>query len=154
MRPCDLAALERLVARHDVLLLSDEVYEHIVFDGAKHLSLMRSPALAARTVVISSFGKTFHTTGWKVGYAMAPRALTAEIRKVHQFMVFAVNTPAQHAFARYLQSPAPYLELPAFYQAKRDLLITGLNDTPFRVLPCPCLCAMAQTSIDSIFTRV
>ena len=136
LQPEDLAALERLVGRHDVLLLSDEVYEHIVFDGSKHLSLMRSPALAARTVVISSFGKTFHTTGWKVGYAMAPRALTAEIRKVHQFMVFAVNTPAQHAFARYLQSPAPYLELPAFYQAKRDVLIAGLKDTPFRVLPC------------------
>ena len=80
--------------------------------------------------------KTFHTTGWKVGYAMAPHALTAEIRKVHQFMVFAVNTPAQHAFAAYLQTPAPYLELPAFYQAKRDLLIAGLRSTPFRVLPC------------------
>jgi methionine aminotransferase len=136
LQPEDLAALERLVGRYNVLLLSDEVYEHIVFDGAQHLSLMRSPALAARTVVISSFGKTFHTTGWKVGYTMAPRALTAEIRKVHQFMVFAVNTPAQHAFARYLQSPAPYLDLAAFYQAKRDLLIAGLKDTPFRVLPC------------------
>ena len=105
-----------------MLLLSDEVYEHIVFDGVAHQSLMRSAALAERTVVISSFGKTFHTTGWKVGYVCAPAAITAEIRKVHQFMVFAVNTPAQHAFAAYLADPAPYLDLPAFYQAKRDLL--------------------------------
>lgn len=134
--PDDLAALERIVARHRVWLLSDEVYEHIVFDGLPHASLMRSPALAARTVVVSSFGKTFHTTGWKVGYACAPAAVSAEIRKVHQFMVFAVNTPAQHAFAAYLADPAPYRELPAFYQAKRDRFVAGLADTPFRVLPC------------------
>jgi methionine aminotransferase len=97
---------------------------------------MRSPVLADHTIVISSFGKTFHTTGWKVGYICAPAALSAEIRKVHQFMVFAVNTPAQHAFAAYLADPAPYLTLPAFYQAKRDLLVDGLRDTPFQVLPC------------------
>lgn len=133
----DLAALERIVAETGVLLLSDEVYEHIVFDGVPHRSLMRSPLLAAHSVVISSFGKTFHTTGWKVGYACAPRALTAELRKVHQFMVFAVNTPAQHAFAAYLADPAPYAGLPAFYQAKRDLFTAGLRETPFRVLPCP-----------------
>ena len=134
--PDDLAALERIVEDTGVLLLSDEVYEHIVFDGAAHQSLMRSPALAANTVVISSFGKTFHTTGWKVGYICAPAAMTAEIRKVHQFMVFAVNTPAQHAFAAYLADPAPYLSLPAFYQAKRDLLVDGLRGTPLRALPC------------------
>jgi methionine aminotransferase len=133
----DLAALERIVAETGVLLLSDEVYEHIVFDGVPHLSVMRSPLLASRSVVVSSFGKTFHTTGWKVGYACAPRELTAEFRKVHQFVVFAVNTPAQHAFAAYLADPAPYATLPAFYQAKRDLFIGGLRDTPFRVLPCP-----------------
>jgi methionine aminotransferase len=133
----DLAALERIVAETGVLLLSDEVYEHIVFDGVPHRSLMRSPLLASRSVVISSFGKTFHTTGWKVGWVCAPKELTAEIRKVHQFMVFAVNTPAQHAFAAYLADPAPYLSLPAFYQAKRDLFVEGLRDTPFRVLPCP-----------------
>jgi methionine aminotransferase len=133
----DLAALEHIVAETGVLLLSDEVYEHIVFDGAAHQSLMRSAALAERTVVISSFGKTFHTTGWKVGYACAPADISAEIRKVHQFMVFAVNTPAQHAFAAYLSDPAPYLALPTFYQAKRDLFVDGLRDTPFRVLPCP-----------------
>jgi methionine aminotransferase len=133
----DLAALERIVAETGVLLLSDEVYEHIVFDGVPHCSLARSPLLAASAVVISSFGKTFHTTGWKVGYACAPARLSAEFRKVHQFMVFAVNTPAQHAFAAYLADPAPYETLPVFYQAKRDLFVEGLRGTPFRVLPCP-----------------
>jgi methionine aminotransferase len=133
----DLAALERIVAETGVLLLSDEVYEHIVFDGVPHRSVMRSPLLAASSVVVSSFGKTFHTTGWKVGYACAPKALSAEFRKVHQFMVFAVNTPAQHAFAAYLADPAPYRTLPAFYQARRDLFVDGLRRTPFRVLPCP-----------------
>jgi methionine aminotransferase len=133
----DLAALERIVAETGVLLLSDEVYEHIVFDGVAHRSVMRSPLLASHSIVISSFGKTFHTTGWKVGYACAPKQLTAEFRKVHQFMVFAVNTPAQHAFAAYLDDPAPYLALPAFYQAKRDRFVAGLKDTPFKVLPCP-----------------
>jgi methionine aminotransferase len=136
LRAEDLTALERIVEHSGILLLSDEVYEHIVFDGGAHQSLMRSPVLAGRTVVVSSFGKTFHTTGWKVGYACAPAAVTAELRKVHQFMVFAVNTPAQHAFAAYLADPAPYLGLPAFYQAKRDLLVAGLRDTPFRMLPC------------------
>jgi methionine aminotransferase len=97
---------------------------------------MRSPLLAERSVVISSFGKTFHTTGWKVGYACAPAWLTAEFRKVHQFNVFAVNTPAQYAFAAYLEDPAPYLGLPAFYQDKRDLFVEGLKATPFRLLPC------------------
>jgi methionine aminotransferase len=136
LRAEDLAALEAIVDATGVWLLSDEVYEHIVFDGVPHRSLMTSPVLAARSVVISSFGKTFHTTGWKVGYACAPAALTAEIRKVHQFMVFAVNTPAQHAFAEHLADPKPYEQLPAFYQAKRDLLVAGLQGTPFRVLPC------------------
>jgi methionine transaminase len=136
LRPDDLAALEAIVAETGVLVLSDEVYEHIVFDGFAHQSLMRSPLLAARSVVISSFGKTFHTTGWKVGYACAPPELTAEFRKVHQFMVFAVNTPAQYAFADYLADPGPYLELPAFYQRKRDLFVKGLHATRFRLLPC------------------
>jgi methionine aminotransferase len=136
LRSEDLVALENIVESTNVMVLSDEVYEHIVFDSVAHQSLMRSRALAERTVVISSFGKTFHTTGWKVGYACASAAISAEIRKVHQFMVFAVNTPAQHAFATYLQDPSPYLDLPAFYQAKRNLLIDGLRRTPFRVLPC------------------
>jgi methionine aminotransferase len=136
LRDDDLAALERIIAETGVLLLSDEVYEHIVFDGEPHRSVMRSPLLASNAVVISSFGKTFHTTGWKVGYACAPTVLTAEIRKVHQFNVFAVNTPAQHAFADYLRDPTPYLTLPAFYEAKRDLFVSGLKATPFRLLPC------------------
>jgi methionine aminotransferase len=136
LRDDDLAALERIIAETGVLLLSDEVYEHIVFDGEPHRSVMRSPLLASNAVVISSFGKTFHTTGWKVGYACAPTVLTAEIRKVHQFNVFAVNTPAQHAFADYLRDPTPYLTLPAFYEAKRDLFVNGLKATPFRLLPC------------------
>ena len=133
----DIAALERIVADTGVLLLSDEVYEHIVFDGQPHRSLAGSPLLAQHAVVISSAGKTFHTTGWKIGYALAPARLTAEIRKVHQFMTFAVNTPAQHAIAAYLADPLPYETLPAFYQAKRDLFCAGLADTPFRLRPCP-----------------
>ena len=136
LREADVAALERIVDRTGVVLVSDEVYEHVLFDGVPHYSVMRSPLLATRSVVISSFGKTFHTTGWKVGYACAPAALSAEIRKVHQFMVFAVNTPAQHAFAEHLENPRPYLELPGFYQAKRDRFVAGLARTPFRALPC------------------
>ena len=132
----DLKALEAIVDSTGILLLSDEVYEHIVFDDQPHRSLATSALLAARSVVISSFGKTFHTTGWKVGYALAPREITAEIRKVHQFMVFAVNTPAQHAFARYLQDPAPYFGLRHFYQAKRDRFRAGLARTRFKLLPC------------------
>jgi len=136
LRADDLVELEALVACHDLLLLSDEVYEHIVFDGRPHLSLARSPRLARRTLVVSSFGKTLHATGWKIGYCCAPAPLTAEFRKVHQFMVFAVNTPLQHALARYLEDPAPYLGLSAFYQAKRDRFVAGLAATRLRPLPC------------------
>jgi methionine aminotransferase len=133
----DLAALEGIVSDTGVLLLSDEVYEHIVFDGRPHQSASRSPLLAERTFVISSFGKTFHVTGWKVATCCAPAALTAELRKVHQFMVFAVNTPAQHAIAVFLAEPSHYESLPAFYQAKRDLFVAGLRGTRLRPLPCP-----------------
>ncbi|HVG03398.1 MAG TPA: methionine aminotransferase [Burkholderiaceae bacterium] len=136
LRQDDIVALERIVNQTGVLLVSDEVYEHVVFDGVAHYSIMRSPLLAAHSVVISSFGKTFHTTGWKVGYACAPPAISAEIRKVHQFMVFAVNTPAQYAIAEHLKHPQPYLDLPNFYQAKRDLFIRGLARTSFRALAC------------------
>jgi methionine aminotransferase len=136
LRPEDIAALEQIVASTGVLLMSDEVYEHIVFDGRPHLSLASSPLLAAHTVVISSAGKTFHTTGWKIGYALAPARISAELRKVHQFMTFAVNTPAQHALAAYLADPVPYRTLPAFYQAKRDLFCEALAATPLRLLPC------------------
>jgi methionine aminotransferase len=119
-----------------VLVISDEVYEHMVYDGQQHQSVARFAGLAERAFIVSSFGKTYHVTGWKVGYVAAPAALTAEFRKVHQFNVFTVNTPMQHALAAYMQDPAPYLQLPAFYGAKRDLFRAGLAATQFRLLPC------------------
>ncbi|CAD5373743.1 methionine aminotransferase, PLP-dependent [Rubrivivax sp. A210] len=131
----EMQRLAGLLAPTDVLLLSDEVYEHMVFDGAAHVSASSIPALASRAFVVSSFGKTYHVTGWKVGTVAAPAALTAEFRKVHQFNVFTVNTPVQHALARHMADPAPYLGLPAFYQRKRDLFRTGLAATRLRLLP-------------------
>ena len=130
----DMLALQDLLAPTDVLLISDEVYEHMVFDGQQHQSAARFPGLAARAFIISSFGKTFHVTGWKVGYVAAPASLTAEFRKVHQFNVFTVNTPMQYALAAYMANPAPYLDLPVFYQRKRDLFRAGLAQTRFKVL--------------------
>ncbi len=131
----DMRTLEELLDPTDVLLISDEVYEHMVFDGAEHQSAARFPGLAARAFIVSSFGKTFHVTGWKVGTVAAPAALTAEFRKVHQFNVFTVNTPMQHGLAEYLLDPAPYLQLPAFYQAKRDLFRQGLEGSRLKLLP-------------------
>ncbi len=131
----EMQQLAELLAPTDVLLISDEVYEHMVFDGAPHVSAASIPALAARSFVVSSFGKTYHVTGWKVGYVAAPAALSNEFRKVHQFNVFTVNTPVQHGLARYMADPAPYLELPAFYQRKRDRFRTGLARTRLRALP-------------------
>ena len=131
----EMRQLEALLAPTDILLISDEVYEHMVFDGAEHQSAARFAGLAARAFIVSSFGKTFHVTGWKVGTVAAPAALTAEFRKVHQFNVFTVNTPMQHGLAAYLQDPAPYLQLPAFYQAKRDLFREGLAGSRFKLLP-------------------
>ncbi len=130
----DMQRLQDLLAPTDVLLISDEVYEHMVFDGQAHQSAARFPGLAARAFIVSSFGKTYHVTGWKVGTVVAPAALTAEFRKVHQFNVFTVNTPVQHALAAYMANPAPYLELSAFYQRKRDLFREGLSNTRFRML--------------------
>ena len=130
----DLLALEALLTPTNVLLISD-VYEHMVFDGAQHRSVARYSGLAERAFVVSSFGKTYHVTGWKVGYVAAPAALTAEFRKVHQFNVFTVNTPVQHGLAGYMANPAPYLDLPAFYQRKRDLFRQGLAATRFKLLP-------------------
>jgi methionine aminotransferase len=132
----DLDALAELVRGTDVVVLSDEVYEHIVFDGARHESVSRHPELAARSFVIGSFGKTFHVTGWKVGWALAPRELMAEFRKVHQFVVFTVNTPVQLALADYMADPSRWLDLPAFYQRKRDLFRAGLGSTRLEPLPC------------------
>ncbi|MFT4266356.1 MAG: pyridoxal phosphate-dependent aminotransferase [Xenophilus sp.] len=131
----EMRRLEELLAPTDVFVVSDEVYEHMVYDGARHESVARFPGLAARSVIVSSFGKTYHVTGWKVGYVAAPAPLTAEFRKVHQFNVFTVNTPMQHALAAYMADPAPYLELPAFYQRKRDLFAEGLAKTRLKLLP-------------------
>ncbi len=131
----DMRTLEDLLAPTNILLISDEVYEHMVFDGATHQSAARFAGLAARAFIVSSFGKTFHVTGWKVGTVAAPAAMTAEFRKVHQFNVFTVNTPMQYGLAEYLQDPAPYLQLPAFYQAKRDLFRQGLEGSRLRLLP-------------------
>jgi len=117
-------------------VISDEVYEHMVFDGQAHVSASGHAELAARSVVVSSFGKTFHVTGWKVGYVAAPASLMAEFRKVHQFNVFTVNTPMQVGLAHHLRRLDPCLELPAFYQRKRDLFREGLSHTAFRLLPC------------------
>jgi methionine transaminase len=131
----DMLRLQEILAPTDVLLISDEVYEHMVYAPNQHLSAARYPGLAARAFIVSSFGKTYHVTGWKVGTVCAPAAMTAEFRKVHQFNVFTVNTPMQHGLAAYMADPAPYLQLPAFYAAKRDLFRAGLAKTRFKVLP-------------------
>jgi len=132
----DMLRLQALLAPTNVLLISDEVYEHMVFDGQPHQSAARFPGLAARAFIVSSFGKTYHVTGWKVGYVAAPASLMAEFRKVHQFNVFTVNTPMQHGLAHYMADPAPQLGLPAFYQRKRELFRQGLQATRFKLLPC------------------
>ena len=134
----DMLKLQDLLAPTDVLLISDEVYEHMVFDAEKgqiHQSAARFAGLAARAFIVSSFGKTYHVTGWKVGFVAAPSALMAEFRKVHQFNVFTVNTPVQHGLAKYMNNERAYLDLPAFYQRKRDLFRAGLATTRFKLLP-------------------
>jgi methionine aminotransferase len=131
----EMRTLDALLEPTEVLVISDEVYEHMVYAGARHESTSRFPGLAARSFIVSSFGKTYHVTGWKVGYVAAPASLSAEFRKVHQFNVFTVNTPMQHALASYMADPAPYLELPAFYQRKRDLFAAGLARTRLKLLP-------------------
>ncbi len=133
----DLDQLELLVQNTNIMILSDEVYEHIIFDGVSHLSVATRPALAERSFVVSSFGKTTHTTGWKIGYVCAPKDMTVELRKVHQFMVFTVPSVLQHGLAAYTKDPSTYLDLPAFYQKKRDRLADGLAKTRFNVLPSP-----------------
>ncbi len=134
----DMLALQDILAPTEVLLISDEVYEHMVFDAGKgqmHQSASRFPGLASRAFIVSSFGKTYHVTGWKVGYVAASASLTTEFRKVHQFNVFTVNTPVQYGLASYMADERPYLDLPAFYQRKRDLFREGLAKTRFRLLP-------------------
>jgi len=132
----DLTALERLAEKHDLWVLSDEVYEHIIFDGQFHESVFRYPKLFHRSLAVFSFGKTFHATGWKMGYCVAPAHLMQEFRKVHQFNVFAVNTPFQHALAEYLRRPEEYLKLPAFYQQKRDFFLKAIDGSGLRPIFC------------------
>ncbi|MBU3651228.1 MAG: pyridoxal phosphate-dependent aminotransferase [Limnohabitans sp.] len=133
--PAEMRALEDLLRGTNILLISDEVYEHMVYAPLQHQSAASYPGLAERAFIVSSFGKTYHVTGWKVGYVAAPADLTAEFRKVHQFNVFTVNTPVQHGLAAFMADPRPYTELPAFYGAKRDLFRQGLANTKFELLP-------------------
>jgi methionine aminotransferase len=131
----EMLQLQELLAPTHIVLISDEVYEHMVYAPLQHLSASSFPGLVERAFIVSSFGKTFHVTGWKVGYVAAPAAYSAEFRKVHQFNVFTVNTPVQHGLAAFLKDPQPYLQLPAFYSAKRDLFRQGLANTKFELLP-------------------
>lgn len=132
----DMKALIDIVAGTNILIVSDEVYEHIVFDGHRHESMTRYPELAERSFVISSFGKTYHTTGWKLGYCLAPKNLSVEFQRVHQFVTFACHTPTQYAYAEFMERKEKYLSLGAFYQEKRDLFLMLIKDSRFKPLPC------------------
>lgn len=132
----DLIQLEKILTNTDIVVLSDEVYEHIIFDGNLHQSVARYPKLAERSFIVSSFGKTYHTTGWKVGYCMAPEELMNEFRKAHQYTVFSVHTPVQLAYADYMEYENAYLELGAFYQYKRDFFANAIAGSRFEPLPC------------------
>jgi methionine aminotransferase len=132
----DLQQLDALTKSTDIIVLSDEVYEHIIFDGLQHNSVAKYPSLAQRSMIVYSFGKTFHATGWKCGYCVGPANLMKEFRKVHQFMVFSVNTPLQHALAEYMQDASHYSGLETFYQEKRDYFRSLLEGSPFKILPC------------------
>jgi methionine transaminase len=136
LSPTDVAALKQIVADRHIFIVSDEVYEHIIFDGLPHESLLRDPLLFAKSFVISSFGKTYHTTGWKIGYCIAPPAMSREFQRVHQFLTFSANTPVQWAYADIMADPSHYLELPAFYQKKRDRFLSLLSPSRFKPLPC------------------
>ncbi|WP_295797989.1 methionine aminotransferase [Mucilaginibacter sp.] len=132
----DIDELSALVKNQDILILSDEVYEHLIFDGEMHHGMARYPELQQRSFIVASFGKPFHATGWKVGYCMAPAFLMQEFRKVHQFLVFSVNAPLQYAIAEHLKDENTYLSLPDFFQQKRDYFRKGLEQTKFELLPC------------------
>jgi methionine aminotransferase len=132
----DMQKLQKMVENSEIIILSDEVYEHIIFDGYEHQSVARFPKLAERSFIVSSFGKTFHTTGWKMGYCLAPAILMTEFRKVYQFMAFSANTPIQYALTEYLKRKDEYLQLGAFYQEKRDYFRKLMADTRFKLLPC------------------
>jgi methionine aminotransferase len=132
----DIAALRQIVAKTGLLIVSDEVYEHIIFDGRAHQSMLRYPDLAARSFVISSFGKTYHTTGWKIGYCIAPAVLTEAFQQIHQFLTFSANTPIQHAYADFMARKDIYLDLSDFYQKKRDRFLALTKSARFKPLPC------------------
>ena len=131
----DIRQLQRITQNSDIIILSDEVYEHIIFDGLQHHSILKYPKLAERAFVIFSFGKTYHNTGWKMGYCLAPAELMKEFRKAHQFIVFSANTPIQHAFAEMMKDPSYYFGLSEFYQKKRDYFIRLIEEVPFTVTP-------------------
>ncbi len=132
----DIAALQDIMERQDLYILSDEVYEHIIFDGRRHESMLRYPDLARKSFVVSSFGKTYHTTGWKIGYCVAPPELSTEFQKIHQFLTFASNTPIQQAYAQFMQHRELYTELGDFYQKKRDKFLHLMQASRFSPLPC------------------
>lgn len=134
--PDDMKNLQQLLSNTEVFLLSDEVYEHLIYDGKKHESILNYPALRQRGFAVFSFGKTYHVTGWKIGYVIAPPQLTKEFRKVHQFNVFSVNTPLQFALADYLEDPSQYLNLNIFYEEKRDFFLHLLEGTGLNPLSC------------------
>lgn len=131
----DMMNLEKILRHNDIYIVSDEVYEHIIFDGYEHQSVTRYPKIAERSFVVVSFGKTFHATGWKMGYCLAPEYLMKEFRKVHQFLVFTCNTPLQHAIAEYLADESTYLNLGSFYQEKRDYFNSKLKKSRFKISP-------------------
>lgn len=131
----DMLKLQELAVKHDLIVISDEVYAHIIFDGNDHESAAKYPELKQRTVVVHSFGKTFHVTGWKLGYVLAPEPLMAEFRKIHQYVVFCVNTPMQYALSEYIKNRENVRSLSAFYQAKRDLFLDGIKDSRFKFTP-------------------
>jgi len=132
----DIDQLSAIVKNQDILILSDEVYEHLIYDGETHHSMARYPELQQRSFIVASFGKLCHATGWKIGYCLAPAWLTHEFRKIHQFLVFSVNTPMQYGIAEYLKNENVYLDLPEFFQQKRDYFKKGLEQTRFKLLPC------------------
>lgn len=132
----DISALKDIVNHTNLSIVSDEVYEHIIFDGLVHESMLKYPELAQRSFVISSFGKTYHCTGWKIGYCLAPESLSREFQKIHQFLTFSSNTPIQYAFAQFLQNKDVYLNLSTFYQKKRDKFLSLINNSRFKALPC------------------
>ncbi len=132
----DMTVLQEIVSHHGLFILSDEVYEHIIFDSRPHQSMLRYPDLARKSFVVSSFGKTYHTTGWKIGYCTAPGPLSLEFRKIHQFLTFTSNTPVQLAYADYMQHTDHYQQLAGFYQQKRDLFLDLMKTSRFKPLPC------------------